>query len=202
MTARHEPRRSREERDALVLQWKGLPLFVCRQLWHLPSVRQLGTVRDVTQIGFLALLRAAELYDPEQGAKFSTYACRAIRSLVIVQARTGGLIHVPAWATDPGRADDEATGLAQAARRFVPLFERHTATRTPADYDHLYAALDRLGEFDRRLLSLRFGLGGECLEQKEIARQMGLSNQRVSQIVHRALDRLKKQMAEEAKEAS
>ncbi len=68
-------RRSLEERNALVVQWLGLPVSTWRR-WRRRLRCHMETCDAIAE-GNLALIRAAELWDPAQGA-FSSYATTAI----------------------------------------------------------------------------------------------------------------------------
>jgi len=52
------------------------------------------------------------------------------------------------------------------------------------------SALETLPERERRILELRFGFGGEQLSLDAIAREVGVSRERVRQIEERALAEL------------
>ena len=59
----------------------------------------------------------------------------------------------------------------------------------------LQDAISRLGERERHIITLRFGLDGrrECT-QKEVADQMGISQSYISRLEKRIIARLKKEM--------
>jgi RNA polymerase sigma factor (sigma-70 family) len=85
MRPQHPSRRSIEERNALVLEHRRLPAWVYRKLrrrWW--PVARLG-YDDATQAGFLALIRAAELWQPQRG-RFTTYAVTSIRRRMLQEA--------------------------------------------------------------------------------------------------------------------
>jgi RNA polymerase sigma factor (sigma-70 family) len=90
MRPQHPSRRSIEERNALVVEHRRLPAWVYQQLrrrWG--PVARLG-YQDATQAGFLALIRAAELWEPQLGT-FSTYAVTGIRRKILQEALKPGL---------------------------------------------------------------------------------------------------------------
>src|SRR4051794_20459050 len=98
---RRRPRpalRGTEERNALVLQHRYLPRYVAGRLAHHPAVRRLGP-EEAESLGYLALLRAAELYDPARGATFCTYAYQCVARALTRGGRVDSLIRVP----PPGR---------------------------------------------------------------------------------------------------
>jgi RNA polymerase sporulation-specific sigma factor len=59
----------------------------------------------------------------------------------------------------------------------------------------LATALDRLGEREKRIISMRFGLGGrkECT-QKEVADSMGISQSYISRLEKRIMTRLRREI--------
>ncbi len=77
--------------------------LVCRYLHLVHSVARrfsgMGeSVEDLVQEGTIGLLNAVDLYDPERGVKFSTYACHLITSQMQHYLRDRGrLIRQPAW---------------------------------------------------------------------------------------------------------
>ncbi len=86
--------RSRHERDTLTLANLGL---VCKAVRSLSAaqVRRLGGHDDATSVGTVALLHAAELWDENSTARFSTYAYTAIVRRLWAEVADSGLIRVP-----------------------------------------------------------------------------------------------------------
>lgn len=89
-----KPKRSIAERDALVLQWSGLPSFVANKLMRTNAFVQNLGFDDAVAHGNIALIRAAELYD-ENIAKFNTYAITSIRRYIVQAAHENLIIKVP-----------------------------------------------------------------------------------------------------------
>ena len=71
------PLRGLAERDALVMANFKLSHHMFKKMSRIRCVKRLGQ-EDASQAGFLALIRAAEQWDPKRGIAFSTYACNAI----------------------------------------------------------------------------------------------------------------------------
>lgn len=140
--------------------------------------------QDLVQEGNLALIAAAERYDPAKGRRFSTYAskwaCHAITHAVVDHTLT---LERPAGmernnsrhelVTDPSMEDPQERVAQLQLRSFL---------------EHL---LDDLPAPDGAVLRLRFGLAdsGPCT-LSEIAAKFGPTRQRIYQIQLRALRKL------------
>lgn len=80
-------------RDQLVCQHLHLVHSVARRFSGLGE-----SLDDLIQEGTIGLLKAVDLFDPERGVKFSTYACHQIGSQIQHYLRDRGrLIRQPAW---------------------------------------------------------------------------------------------------------
>lgn len=85
--------RELELRDAIVLQLAGLVESIARKF-----VGSGEPMEDLIQEGYLGLLNALDLYDPEKGVKFTTYATHLIVGQIKHYLRDKGkIIKEPAW---------------------------------------------------------------------------------------------------------
>jgi RNA polymerase sigma factor (sigma-70 family) len=148
-------------------------------------------IDDAHQEGMLALTRASDTFNPAMGA-FSTYACRSICRQLRIANRRASLIKIP----DRYRPDkpyyvyekqlksvtpDHPTVAKKMAYEPVPYEE-------PQNYSALYDCIDQLAP---RLASvIRQRLKGNSLQA--IADPLGLTRERVRQLVEEALKSLKK----------
>src|SRR5690606_34967906 len=81
------------ERDQLILENMPLVRSELRKLREARAdVRQLDA-NDAESAGYLALIDAAEGYDPSLGFAFSTYAVPAIRRAIIAETSRGVIRH-------------------------------------------------------------------------------------------------------------
>jgi RNA polymerase sigma factor FliA len=79
------PKRSKEERDELVLQYLPLVKYVVARL---PVTMPATLDRDdFCSVGVMGLMHAAATYDPTRGASFKTFAFTAIRGAILDEIR-------------------------------------------------------------------------------------------------------------------
>jgi RNA polymerase sigma factor (sigma-70 family) len=161
-----------------------VPWVVNRLLPHSPGLQRLG-FDDACQVGYLGLIRAAELWAPQRGT-FSTYAVRAIRRRLLHAALcSGGVIRVPSWVHRSGAGRCYAD--AERANRFGPLPEDVLGLESPAastldaseDVAAAISALDRLPRRQADIVRRVVMHGESCAA---VARDFGLTRERVRQL--------------------
>ncbi len=161
---------------------------------------------DLLSAAYLGLIRAAELYRPELGFEFSTYAGGWIKNHIHRAIRDADLIHVPAslnraeraalrglrapasldaWQTGPGGED---------VRRPEPAAAEETDTAERRDEaNRALGMLECLPRRYREVVRLR---AMEGLPLGTIAGRMGLSRERVRQLVRKGLGLLRRRTSE------
>jgi RNA polymerase primary sigma factor len=130
----------------------------------------------------VALLRAVELYDPERGCRFSTYATTAIRRALerFVTNEYKRLRRCGAG---------ELLDAAPAPHATTSVDDRRRA----AAVETLDRMLAHLPDREQSILQARFGLAAGCQSHslQQIADRLGISRERVRQLETRALQRLR-----------
>lgn len=172
------------------------------------SYRRLLPEDDLMQVGWLALMRAAELYDPSRGFKWSTYAIVSVRRRIVHEAMNqAGVVRVPA--SQGGQGDTgawfEAAARARASRlkpssrdgfdsEYSPGNEPPSGDDTAADAVRNVTAeavrdgLKYLVGRQRVVIRMRYF---EHLTLREIGRRLGVSREMVRQVEEQALARLR-----------
>lgn len=152
-----------------------------------------NTLDDLISDGNVPLIRAVEIFDYTRGLRFSTYATWAVRNCLF---RTSPRNRRLARRFACGAAEF----LAEVAdlRPDAHADEAETARRERS----VRQLLDGLPPRDRAIVEARFGLGADERANKfrEIASRLQISNERVRQLLARALQRLRRTAADDASE--
>lgn len=128
--ASHDAMRSDEEALALANENRALALHVARKMFG-------GTphLADMEQNAWLALYRAAQIYDPTRGANFCTYAFACIRrQLLRAWRRTRCVGHIPEHVSMAFRAierDDTSNRTSEVEERLDETMPRTVEIDTP-----------------------------------------------------------------------
>lgn len=146
---------------------------------------------DLIQQANLGLMEAAKRWDPERG-KFSTYAVFWIRSS-ISRSFVGATYQKRrrfATVEDLRRLHYGSLTETESAEE---LMERE------ATWAEIRAAVMRLCDREREVITRHYGLNGEPESLTDIAREWGLSRERLRQVKERGLDHLRQLLSSEAR---
>ena len=126
-----------------------------------------GDQDDLVSIGTIGLIKAINTYDPDKKIRLSSYASRCIENEILMYFRSA-----------KKRAQD------------ISLNE---AIDTDKDGNPGQFITEELGEREKRIIILRYGLNGKKpMTQKDVAALLGISRSYVSRIETKALRVLRK----------
>lgn len=148
---------------------------------------------ELFSVGCVALMRAADTYNPQAQVKFSSYAGRCVYNAMLMFLRRHRAIEKNELSleTPVGR---KSSGQPQLLAETLcsdpdPVY---ACVETSDILQHVRDALKFLTPRERQVVSLRFGLySGVRMAQKDIAPQIGISKSRVSRIEKNALARIR-----------
>jgi DNA-binding transcriptional regulator YiaG len=159
------------EGQAFVAERLGLAWAIASRVARQPWAREVGGVYDLKQIAALALVAAAEQFNPAFGLSFSTFAWRFMYRELVGAYRNNGLVRRGRGRTDGGEYVTHTTAqLTQIEAN--KIVDRRTEGTTPensapgfrrSDLAALPAALGRLDDTRRRAVELKYDLTGEGL---------------------------------------
>ena len=148
---------------------------------------------DLVQEGNIGLLRAAKLFDPRRGTRFSTYAVPWIRQPMLAALKDQvPLVRLPRYLYATGRRPARTYPLFdEEGRPTVKVFDRPALGLPPPELrETIAAAIADLPLRHRIVLEERF-LRFPGLTLEELGRALRLCRERVRQIEADALDRLR-----------
>ncbi len=144
----------------------------------------LDQLSELISEGLVPILRAVELFDVGRGNRFSTYATWAVRNQMLRSLRRKQPLQELAISDEEMRWSEIADQRTAAGADERQQVERQLL---------LERLLCQLSDREQHIVAARFGLQGEPSGQSlaEIAVRMGLSKERVRQIVLGALEKLR-----------
>lgn len=175
--------------EALYAQNRGLLVAMARRYGRLCALDRAVSEEDLTQAGFIALVRAAQSYDPAGGKTWASWAVWHIRRAYegALGLRNGRFIraHTGAEALDaplPGEDGEGATLGELLADESLP--EADAALLLDELRQTVREAVDRLADDGQRQAIRLCALEGRSA--REAAADMGVSVRRARQLCQRA----------------
>ena len=154
-------------------------------------------VDDLISIGTVGLIKAIETYDPKKGTRLATYAARCIENELLMYLRSLRKTRGEVSLYDPIGVDREGNEIALIDVLGTDPDAVAEQVGARLEEGRLHDKLKCLKGNERRVLELRFGLGGGArLTQREIARILGISRSYVSRIEKRAIRNISRLLQE------
>ncbi len=158
---------------------------------------------DLVAAGILGLVEAADRFDPNRGVRFITYAVHWVRREILRACRDGdGQVNVPPRARRCGvrlppvvRLDDDRDSFGEYVAK---LLEDHSAgpeslAEASSDAAFVRSLVRKLPPRARLAVTLHYGIGrSEPMTIQQVGNILGLSRERVRQLVLESLTRLLK----------
>lgn len=150
-------------------------------------------LEDLISIGTIGLIKAVNTFDVTKNIKLATYASRCIENEILMFLRKAANRRTEISISEPLSSDYDGNELLLSD--ILGTDEDSVMQPIEDDIDRmlLHEALSKLGERERTIISLRFGLdGGEEKTQKEVADMLGISQSYISRLEKRIILRLRK----------
>jgi len=152
-------------------------------------------IEDLISIGTIGLIKAVGTYRSDKNIKLATYASRCIENEILMYLRKNANRKGEVSFDEPLNTDWDGNELLLSD---VLGTDGDTVMRPleeDVDRSLLAAAINTLSAREKKIITLRFGLGGGKEQtQKEVADQLGISQSYISRLEKRIISRLKKEI--------
>ena len=180
----------RDARDALIVHNLRLVVYIARKY----ETSGAG-IEDLISIGSIGLIKAVETFRPDRGIKLATYASRCIENEILMFLRKVGGQRAEVSLDEPLNSDSDGNELLLSDVLGSDGSDISRGVENEAERTVLMEFVSRLGEREREITELRFGLCGRReLTQKEVADKLGISQSYISRLEKRILTRLKNEL--------
>ncbi|MGI6030843.1 MAG: RNA polymerase sporulation sigma factor SigE [Eubacteriales bacterium] len=152
-------------------------------------------IEDLISIGSIGLIKAINTYNPRKNIKLATYASRCIENEILMYLRKTSNLRNEVSIDEPLNVDWDGNELllSDILGTESDLVQRRMEEEV--DRELLRTAVGRLGQREKTIMQLRFGLdGGTEKTQKEVADRLGISQSYISRLEKKIICRLKKEI--------
>ncbi|MBE6779089.1 MAG: sigma-70 family RNA polymerase sigma factor [Ruminococcaceae bacterium] len=195
-----KPLSAREEREALAAAKQGdaqarrrLIEHNLRLVAHIIKKRYGGAreQEDLVSIGTIGLIKAVDTFNASKGPRLATYAARCIENEILMHFRAQKKTAQDVSLSEPIDTDSEG--------RPLTLMDVLAGEDTIVDDLDRKLKLERLPALirecldprERQIISLRYGLSGTPLTQRQVAERLDISRSYISRLETHALRKLR-----------
>ncbi|MEG1633156.1 MAG: RNA polymerase sporulation sigma factor SigE [Oscillospiraceae bacterium] len=152
-------------------------------------------LEDLISIGTIGLIKAINTFNSEKSIKLATYASRCIENEILMYLRKISAQRTEVSFDEPLNTDWDGNELLLSDILGTDEDEVIRPLEDDADKFMLMEAIGTLGEREKSIILMRFGLqGGTEYTQKEVADIMGISQSYISRLEKRIILRLRREM--------
>ena len=155
------------------------------------------TQDDLFSIGTIGLIKAIDSFSASKGVKIATYAAKCIENEILMHLRANKRNFQVASLSDSIGKDKDGDEITLMD---VIMDNQDSVTDKLMHKDRLNILSNNLNILDKKekeIISLRYGMNGKELTQKEVAKRFNISRSYVSRIEKRALIKLLNQIKKE-----
>ena len=151
---------------------------------------------DLVSIGTIGLIKAINSFRADKNIKLATYASRCIENEILMYLRRTARLKSEVSFDEPLNTDFEGNELLLSDVLGTSADCVYGDVEANAEKQQLKEALKKLTDRERKIMCLRFGLGGgDEMTQKDVADLLGISQSYISRLEKKIIARLKKEIA-------
>ncbi len=155
------------------------------------------SVEDLISIGTIGLIKAVNTFDAGKRIKLATYASRCIENEILMYLRRSCRLKLEVSLDEPLNVDWDGNELLLSDVLGTDADVIYRGIEDAVDKELLAIAMDKLTPREKKIMELRFGLGGNReYTQKQVADMMGISQSYISRLEKQIIKLLKTEMAQ------
>lgn len=154
-------------------------------------------IEDLISIGTIGLIKAINTFKSDKNIKLATYASRCIENEILMYIRKRSNARCEMSIDEPLNVDWDGNELLLSDT--LGNDEDNVVSEVEADEERrmIREAVSRLGERERIIIEMRYGLGGSReMTQKEVADTLGISQSYISRLEKRIISKLRDEIAD------
>ncbi|MBQ3593146.1 MAG: RNA polymerase sporulation sigma factor SigE [Clostridia bacterium] len=152
-------------------------------------------IEDLVSIGSIGLIKAINTFNSSKNIKLATYASRCIENEILMYIRKNSSRKMEISLDEPLNVDWDGNELLLSD---ILGTDDDTVSKDlddEVDRTVLRMAISRLGERERSIMEMRFGIGsGQEMTQKDVADVLGISQSYISRLEKKIISHLKKEI--------
>ena len=154
-------------------------------------------VEDLISIGTIGLIKGINTFNPDKNIKLATYASRCIENEILMYLRKNNKTKLEVSIDEPLNVDWDGNELLLSDILGTDDDVISKDIETEVEKTLLYKAIEKLGNREKRIVEMRYGLNnteGEEMTQKEVADILGISQSYISRLEKKIIKRLKREI--------
>ena len=154
-------------------------------------------VEDLISIGTIGLIKAINTFNRDKNIKLATYASICIENEILMYLRRNNKTKLEVSIDEPLNVDWDGNELLLSDILGTDEDVIYRDVENEVERKLLRKAIGRLGEREKTIIMLRFGLNNPNdteMTQKEVADYLGISQSYISRLEKKIMKRLKKEL--------
>ncbi len=174
-------------RDRLIVHNLRLVVYIAKKF----ESTGIG-LEDLVSIGTIGLIKAVNTFCPTKNIKLATYASRCIENEILMFLRKSSQYRNDLSIDEPLNIDYDGNELLLSDVLGTDEDVVNKGIETEAEREILRSAVAELGDREREIMEMRFGLiDGKEKTQKEVAEQIGISQSYISRLEKKIIQKLR-----------
>ena len=174
-------------RDLLITHNLRLVVYIAKK-FDSPT----SNIEDLISIGTIGLIKAVNTFRADKNIKLATYASRCIENEILMHLRKFSSLKNEVSIDEPLNVDWDGNELLLSDVLGSDPNEISVIIESEAEKAMLNQLVNKLGDRERIIMKLRFGLDGEReMTQKDVADKLGISQSYISRLEKRIISKLK-----------